>query len=79
MKQLEPPSGGGVLIQNCHVKGDVESRIFTVGDTDPANTVETGRRFDTDGDGSNQGPQDYRASLVCPLKDTFTVTFKAEQ
>ena len=71
---FEPPSGGGVLIRNCQVTGDPDARVFTV-DTDPANTVEAGQRFETDGDESELGPQDYRASLNCPLKDAFTVTF----
>ena len=70
--------GGGVVIRNCLVTStddiddDTGPRTLEVV-ANPANTVSTGRRFDADGDGV-VGPQDYRASLDCPLRDAFTVT-----
>lgn len=72
---FEPPSGGGVLIRNCYVRyvGDPTDRTFRV-EAHSANTVSTARRFETDGN-EGLGPQDYRASLACPIKDAFTVSF----
>ncbi len=72
---FEPPSGGGVLIRNCYVTyvGEPTDRTFRV-EAHSANTVSTGRRFETDGN-EGLGPQDYRASLACPLEDAVTVTF----
>ena len=67
----------GVVIRNCLVGGNIETKEYIV-KADDANRVEAGRRFETDGN-PGLGPQDYRASLSCPLLDVFTVTFAAAE
>ncbi len=80
--QITPVEGGYVVIRNCYVTStdNIDGlREFTVEANRANNMVETGQRFETGGDPNELGPQDYRASLSCPLKDAFTVTFAAAE